>query len=193
MRYETQRDVELRLRHSVVMHKSQPVVVMDVRDENTLLVQYILSGDHDVVPLQELDLAPSSAPLGYVLADEDVYLAMRKPVRKFKQGLTQDNLLVRPVLQKRAEMAPRRLLSYTSPHLAKTMVNDFPSVEKAFQAVRNGRSRIMPFSRDWAVADHDDDLCLAFRGEVVGFVGDNNVKLLPERFYLKESLEACLK
>lgn len=193
MRYESTRDVELRLRHSVVLFESKPVIVMDVQDVENVVVQDILSGDVKRVKVAELDLQPSHAPLGYVMTQHGVYMAMRKPVRKFKQGLTQDNLIVKGVLQKRGEDVPRRAVHFSSIELAKTMIGDFPDIGKAFKMVRRGDARIVPFSRDWAVADHEDDLSIVFRGEVVGYATDNSVKLLPERFYLKESLELCLK
>lgn len=193
MRYESSRDVELRLRHSVVMCNERPVMVMDVQSVSRVMVQDILSGNHFETDVDKLDLQPSHAPLGYVMAGDDVYMAYRKPVRKYKQGLTNDNLLVKGVLQKRPEMLRRRPINFASRELAKTMVGDFPDIGKAFKLVREGENKIVPFSRDWAVAEEDGDLCIVFRGEVVGYATDNSVKLLPERFYLKESLELCLK
>lgn len=193
MRYESTRDVELRLRHSVVLFERKPVIVMDVQDVENVVVQDILSGDDKRAKVAELDLQPSHAPLGYVMTPHGVYMAMRKPVRKYKQGLTQDNLIVKGVLQKRGEDVPRRPVHFSSIELAKTMIGDFPDIGKAFQAVRSGDKKIVPFSRDWAVADHEDDLSIVFRGEVVGYATDNSVKLLPERFYLRESLELVLR
>lgn len=193
MRYESTRDVELRLRHSVVMYQGRPVMVMNVEDVNSVIVEDILEGEAKRVKVSDLDLQPSSAPLGYVLAGDNVFMAMRKPVRKFKQGLTQENMIVRPVSFKRRDEPLRgRGVHFGSREVAKTMIGDFPDIGKAFQDVRSGRMSIVPFSRDWAVADVEDDLSIVFRGEVVGYATDNSVKLLPERFYLKESLELCL-
>lgn len=193
MRYESTRDVELRLRHSVVMYQGRPVMVMNVEDINSVIVEDILEGEAKRVKVSDLDLQPASAPLGYVLAGDNVFMAMRKPVRKFKQGLTQENMIVRPVSFKRRDEPLRgRGVHFGSKEVAKTMIGDFPDIGKAFQDVRSGRMSIVPFSRDWAVADVEDDLSIVFRGEVVGYATDNSVKLLPERFYLKESLEICL-
>lgn len=193
MRYESTRDVELRLRHSVVMYQGRPVMVMNIEDVNSVIVEDILEGEAKRVKVSDLDLQPASAPLGYVLSGENVFMAMRKPVRKFKQGLTQENMIVRPVsFGRRVEALRGRGVHFGSKEVAKTMIGDFPDIGKAFQDVRSGRMSIVPFSRDWAVADVEDDLSIVFRGEVVGYATDNSVKLLPERFYLKESLEICL-
>lgn len=84
-------------------------------------------------------------------------------------------------------------MSPFSKSVAKTIVGDFPDIGEAFQAVRSGASKIVPFHREWAVADKEDELCLMYRGDVVGYVGDQSVKLMPERFYLQEVLALCLK
>ncbi len=193
MRYESTRDVELRLRHSVVMYQGRPVMVMQVEDIDQVVVEDILQGESKRVKVSELDLQPSSAPLGYIIHEQGVFMAMRKPVRKFKQGLTQENMIVKPVtLGRRTEALRRSPIHFGGKEIARTMIGSFPDIGKAFQDVRSGRKEIVPFSRDWAVADHEGDLSIAFRGEVVGYATDNSVKLLPERFYLKESLELCL-
>ncbi len=193
MRYESEQDVKTRLQHSVVMYQQRPMLVVGVEDRHTVILHDLLVDKVEHAPVGELDLDPSHAPLGYVMEGEDLYLAMRKPVRRYKQGLTQENLLVKPVL-KDAPGAMRRMgrIAFNSKAIGKTMLGQFPSVEDAFQQARARLVELIPFSRDWAVGTHDDELCLVFRGEVVGFVLDNSAKLMPERFYLKESLEAAL-
>ena len=190
MRYESEQDVSLRLRHSVVMYDSRPVIVLEALTKDSVRIHDILSERSQDVPVEALDLNPSHAPLGYVEVEGAVYLAVRKPVRRFKQGLTAENLVVKPVLSRRERV---RDVSFQSRPIARTILGQYKSVGEAFQMVRSGASKIVPFHRDWAVADHDDELSLVYRGEVVGYVGDVSVTLLPERFYLKESLELCLK
>ena len=86
----------------------------------------------------------------------------------------------------------KQRINPTSKALAHTIMGIFPSVGEAFQSVRTGKYKVCPFSREWAVASFKDDLCIVYRGEIVGYVGDDFIKLLPERFYLKESLECNL-
>lgn len=191
MRYETEGDVKARLYNTVVMYKKRPVLITGVEDAETVVVQDLLTERHSEVPLKDVDLEPSHAPLGYVMHGEDVYLAMRKPSRKFKQGLTGENLIVRAVLQKGPQRAQRVRFNYASKAIGRAILGEYPSIEDAFQKARQGASTV-PYHRDWAVGTHDDELSLIFRGEIVGYVLDNSVKLLPERFYLKESLEVSL-
>ena len=195
MRYESADDVRLRLHRSVVAHNGKPVVVEDVLGINEVVITYLDSGDHANVRVDSLDLDPSHLPLGYVFSEGKLFVASRKPCRKYKQGLTNENFHYREVMGKVefGGRAPRmgRDLSHVSKAVVKTMMGQFPDVGTAFQSVRKGSAKMLPFSREWAVGD-DGDLCVLYRGEVVGYVTDTAVRLLPERAYLKESLELCL-
>lgn len=199
MKYESEQDVALRLRHSVVMYEHRPVLVSEVISKDTVQVTDIISGEEDNVRVTHLDLQPSSAKLGYVVAGNGtVFVAMRKPCRRYKQGLTQENLVSRlalnePRIDPRGVPRAARGLAFNCRQIGETILGHFDDIGDAFAKVRAGVEKIVPFHRDWAIADHEDELSLVYRGEVVGYVGNSSVKLLPERFYLKECLELCLK
>lgn len=197
MRYETERDVDMRLRNSVVMWENRPVVVQSVDNKDVVIVQDILTERASRVRVEALDLSPSSARLGYVIAENGtVYFAMRKPTRKFKQGLTPENFTAFNALEKPANKSILEMRTDLHPFtkgVAKTIMGAFPEIGDAFQQVRKGQKRIVPFSREWAIADKEDELCLLYRGDIVGYVGKDSVSLLPDKFFLKESLELCLK
>lgn len=190
MFYESADDVRLRLHRSIVAYKGTPVMVDEVLGKSAVSITEILTGNEHKVMVKDLDLSPSSLPLGYVSVEGKVYLTSRKPCRKYKQGLTQENFHAREVF---GDKMGRNMLSVTNRAVARTMTGQFADIGTAFTRVRKGESKIVPFSREWAVADHEEELCILYRGEVVGFVGDTFVRLNPERAYLKESLELCLK
>lgn len=198
MYYETERDVELRLRHSLVMWEKRPVIVQAAESKDKVIVEDMLTGRNSSVRIEALNLSPDAAKLGYVIDDRTgrVFFSMRKPIRKYKQGLTQENFFAFNALEKPSERLFGQGRSEVSPFskgVAKTILGTFPDIGEAFQAVRSGGAKIMPFSREWAVGEKEDELCLMYRGDVVGYVGDQSVKLLPERFYLQEVLALCLK
>lgn len=198
MYYETERDVELRLRHSLVMWEKRPVIVQAAESKDKVIVEDMLTGRNSSVRIESLNLSPDAAKLGYVIDDRTgrVFFSMRKPIRKYKQGLTQENFFAFNALEKPSERLFGQGRSEVSPFskgVAKTILGTFPDIGEAFQAVRSGGAKIMPFSREWAVGEKEDELCLMYRGDVVGYVGDQSVKLLPERFYLQEVLALCLK
>lgn len=191
MRYESEQDVKTRLGNSVVMHNGRPVYVIGTESKEVVIVQDLETEKHSKVKVAALDLDPSHAPLGYVTDDYgDVYVAMRKPARRYKQGLTGENLVLKSVLKD--DGARRRMIHFASKNIGRTMLGKFEDVGDAFQKTRSGEVKVSPFHRDWAVGVDEGELALLFRGNVVGFVLDTSVKLLPECFYLKESLEVAL-
>ena len=185
MYYESANDVQLRLRHSVVRFENQPVVVEEVGGKEVVGVTNILTGERFTASVKKLDLTP--VPLGYMSAGKSLFYVMRKPTRKYKQGLCGENVMFKLVS---GENIP---VSYCGKHIGNTIVGNYPDIGAAFSQVRNGKAKAVPFSREWAVAEREDELCILYRGETVGFVGDTFVSILPERAYLKESLELCLK
>lgn len=211
MNYESQDDIRLRLGGSVVSYNGRPVRVEDVVDRHHVAVTNLVTGKTDTVKWRELNLEPSALPLGYVQVDDDnLVLVSRRPCRRYKQGLTVENIHAVRVLQtaprramaRREEGAPVAVavggrgnynISPTDSKLVLTMMSQFPDIGTAFQKVRSGKSNCQAFSKDWAVGREDGDMCLVYRGEVVGFVTDTTVRLKPERSYLKEGLELCLK
>lgn len=202
MRYESDKDIELRLNGSVVMYNKRPVLVQGVLGNGIVRITDTINDQSGDVKVTELDLNPSSMKLGYVLAEGKLFFAQRRPVRKFKQGLTRENLFVFDALDKPNDKdmigimrggGGRPHIHPGSASFARAILGEYPDVGTAFTKVREGKAKALPFSREWAVADKDDELCLLFRGDVVGYVGKDSVKLNREHFYLKESLELCLK
>lgn len=208
MNYESQDDVRLRLGGSVVAYQGHPVKVEDVVDRQRVLVTDLVTGNTNTVKWQDLNLEPSALPLGYVQVDDDTLaLVTRRPCRRYKQGLTVENIHAVRVLGRRRgrpepEQAPRGApaggrgdiaIAPTQRQLVNTMMGKFTEIGTAFQKVRSEAARVQAFSKDWAVGREDGDLCIIYRGEVVGFATDNSIRLKPERSYLKESLELCLK
>lgn len=184
MRYESENDVNLRLKSSLVRKGNEPVYVQAVEDKETVVVHNCHTGRKERIEVEKLNLTP--VPLGYVITGGDVVYVTRKPTRKYKQGLTNDNSSAKHVLTGRP-VAVRM----NDEGLAKTIMGEFPSIEEAFQRCREGAD-IIPFSRNWAVANCKDELCVMYKCEVVGYVGDNSVMLSPDKYYLKESLMEAL-
>lgn len=184
MRYETQEDVNLRLNKSLVRKGDVPVYVQAVEDRETVVVHNCFTGRKEKLSVAELNLTP--VPLGYFITDDEVCYASRKPTRRYKQGLTNENVRVLTAFNKRAIA-----VSMNDKGLCKAIMGHYPSIEEAFQRCREGAD-IVPFSREWAVANYKDELCVMYKCEVVGYVGDNNVMLLPEKYFLKESLTEAL-
>lgn len=184
MRYESEEDVKLRLHNSLVRKGEHPVYVQAVDSKEVVTIHNVFTGRKERVNVEELNLSP--VPLGYVVSEDVVYYVTRKPTRRYKQGLTSDNMVVKEVLRNRHTRLP-----INDKGLCNAVMGIYPSIEEAFQGCRNGED-IVPFSREWAVANYKDDLCVLHKGDVVGYVGDESVMLSPDKYYLKESLMEAL-
>lgn len=196
MRYESMRDVELRLKNSVVMCGGRPVIVTNVASIKDVIIQDILNESEASVKIADLDLAPSSAPLGYIMKGDKLLMGMRKPVRKYKQGLTTENMLTwdvaePPTDEQLCRGLPTQIRAYDKA-VGKCILGAYGDIGDVFKSVRDGDKRFAPFHRNWAVAMMDDDLSILHRGRLAGFITDTSVRLLPECFFLQESLSEAL-
>lgn len=186
MRYETVADVKLRLNASVVRVKERPVLVLDANDNGTVSVYVIDTGDRIYVKVKDLELKP--VPLGYVNSREaGLIYCMRKPTRRYKQGLTNENLVATDVYS-----GQEIRINLKSEELSYTIQGKFPSIEECFTKVREGVTKALAFTREWAVAHIKDELSILYKGSVVGYVGDNAIMLNPDKYFLKESLTEAL-
>ncbi|AJT60761.1 hypothetical protein [Citrobacter phage CVT22] len=184
MYYESEADVNLRLKGSLVRKENVPMYVQEANSKDEVRVHNVHTGRKEDCLIADLDLTP--VPLGYCVSDGDVLYVSRKPTRKYKQGLTTENSVAWDVMLQRHVKIPM-----ADKGLCRTIMNDYPSVEEAFQECRKGKA-IVPFHRSWAVANYKDELCVMHKGTVVGYVGDDVVVLMPEKYFLKESLEEAL-
>lgn len=184
MRYESIADVKLRLSNSLVRVKDRPVIVMDAHPGGVVSVRDV----EDIVlnvKVKDLELTP--VPLGFVNQDGQLLYVMRKPTRRYKQGLTRENIHAIDVFTGK-EVG----LNLHSVALSDTIRGVYPSVGDCFTAVREGAQKALAFSREWAVALMKDELSILHKGVVVGYVGDKSVMLNPEKYFLKESLTESL-
>lgn len=184
MRYESEADVKLRLGSSLVRKGETPVYIKGVESINKVIVYDPIKRETDFAKVSDLNLTP--VPLGYVERDGEVLYVTRKPTRKYKQGLTQENMVAKDVLSGRLVA-----LRIDDRGLSKAILGQYPSIEQSFQQCRDGAD-IVPFSREWAVANYKGELCVMHKGSVVGYVGDDNVMLSPDKYFLKESLMEVL-
>lgn len=184
MYYESEEDVRLRLSKSVVRLGEQPVYVEGTLSKDRVVICLLEEGDRKECDIKDLNLLP--VPLGYIQTRAGAVYASRRPVRRYKQGLNDENMVALDVFTK----APVRL-PVTSKEVCRTILGKYPPVGEAFQQVREGKL-IVPFSREWAVANYKEELCVMYKGNVVGYVGDDNVMLSPDKYFLKESLMEAL-
>jgi hypothetical protein len=174
-----QRDLQMRLGSSLVMHKGRPFYVVEI---DGLQVSGYYTDTQKIgrftLPNKQLDIRP--VPLGYVNTTSDVLYCSRLPHRRYKQGLNSANLVV----NKRVHSLDRLIKSVS---MAKLINNEFPSMEDAY--ARMNKHSGCAFHRYWAFVRQDDGVHLHYRGIEVGKYQSGNLVLLENFTYLKEELE----
>lgn len=138
-----------------------------------------LNGMPMALKLRELNVLP--VPLGYINFENTAVYTCRKPARKWKQGLTSDNLYFVGGGNKIREAWP-------FPSLEKTINNVYPSVDVAAKVAKKNQS-YCAFHRDFAVSSGQQ---LCYKGVVVGDINGKDVTLSRQYEYLVEYLEEVL-
>lgn len=180
-----------RLGDSIVLHKGQPVYVVEVRGDEggRAIIRSIPQNNTVGVPLSELDLTP--VRLGYVNEDGDAHYAMRVPSRQWRQGLRSSQLISLPSGNWRG-----RNRITTSSNFANTVVGNYPSPISCYESIVNGEVNGQAFSRSFAIVRTNrrgPSYNLCYKATVVGtaHVGDSRMILTiaPKFSYLTELLE----
>lgn len=176
-----------RLSGTIIRHDGWPVYVHKVfYDTGCAKIYNILKDDYEVVPLSECDLSP--VPLGFVNTDLQHFYARRSPCRFYKQGLTQNVLVV------------KNYMSFNSPVIAKTIKGLYPSILECAEYIANEECVSKAFSRKFGLLKHKKKGAFKLEyidrkvGEVAINQGANSFNLhLDEQYeYLKETLEEAI-
>lgn len=202
--YRTLEECNDRLVRTVIFYGEDPVYVFNAEPVNGgVNIGYLplpLKADLDELAIRagKVEWAPCSDPkwrahdllVGYVNGErtKKSYYLTRMPLRKWKQGLTQENLLM-----------PRGDVGWAGLCKAATfrdmLINKYPSFRAAKGQITNldgMESRGIAFHRHLSVYyDQKELFWLHYRGDAVASSHDGDVFHLPsKRKYLQEFLEA---
>jgi len=166
--YETLRDASFRLDGTVVFYKNRYLLVE--RCKTIGGDTHIISGDLQI-PISSKLLKIRCIPTGYVTIGGDIFFISRRPTRRYRQGLRQDN----------------------------TRVYDHNSREVSFQrllgaVVKGGLVNLIPkdgevISKDFAVVGK----VLWYRLREVGYVIDGKAHLRNDLQFLKEAVQEYME
>lgn len=193
--YNTAEEVSMRLLNTYISDdEGHPVYVCEVIDEEYVRVKPLnpLGGfdEHgDIVLLQGLDLRP--ARLGFINWQGSALYLQRAPLRKYKQGLSSQSLLV--------DDSPTRGRKDSVMECGLPFINMwrgiYPSFEEALDMVLRMGVLSCSFHRDWAIQRgimpyENSSLFLRYKNHerVGGVSSDQRLELNNQRSYLKEAL-----
>lgn len=193
--YDTLHDANMRLSDCVVMQGADPVYINEVRgDDQDQVAVYtrLADGVPGTLPLTRANFDITPVRTGYVnLRDTCVYV-QRLPVRRWKQGLNRENSQTAPLSREEHRDIVMDVLN--SREMAATILNEYPAMPEALQAVQEGRSQCSAWHRHFAFArDRDVGLVwLYYRNDKIGWMQDGEPVLGAQYTYLNEELQGAM-
>mgnify|MGYP001593738418 CR=1 FL=1 len=174
MDYDSQEYAASRLNGTVVLCSGKPVKVLAVEDDMSVLVETLHKKEIKTLPLSSLSF--EDIKLGYVNYQSGAMFVVRRPVRKPRQGLSNENLY-------NSILGSTNVPVHT---LHSTIINSFPTISSAIKKVLGGASRCA-FSRDFCIKE---GMVVEYKGCYdIGEVNDELCLTLKTNFnYLKERL-----
>jgi len=149
--------------------------VREVQCNRVLNVFDIRSREEVVINLDDVD--PIPVQLGFCNWKKSAYFLSRKPIRKWKQGLTTENLSVDG---KNSGSGPDIMQSA----IADVVQNIYPSVPKAMASLKKGSLLKVGVARNWAL---DNSGAVFYRLKAVGRWNEDSGVEIDTRFdYLTE-------
>ena len=179
--FDTVRDADFYLKGGIVKYKGEPVYIMRVMLEFVARIYRIRDQNVSEAPVRDLDLTPF--PLGYFFDQptQRSFYIERMPIRKWKVGLTSENMKFRNSVYAFPIPDPSlRLHNMIQP--------TYRPLKESFAIAAIGQVE-MPFSRRFSV---DYQRAVRYKTDVVGHYDGQNVKLDRKFHWLKEVLKEAL-
>ena len=210
VQYETLEEAEMRLNGTVVLYDGEPVYITRVAkagpDDGKADVFRVYAqplpykpngGLEDgafrkFISSKKFDL--STFKMGFMNYKGEAIYCSRKPARQYKQGISNNTFVTKPLTGDKPFPYGAKAYRLTDLITDKSFVDMvkgvYPSFEKAREKVsKDGGS--CAFSREYALmadADLDGLIYLYHKGDKVGFILDDKVKLANKMKCLKEAL-----
>lgn len=161
-----------RLTGSVVQSiDATPILIRDIAGQNVTISKLSDIDTYYTIQLSDIDLTP--VKLGWINYKNGLAYVTRIPTRKWKQGLTSENLHI-------VYVDPGISVRTATKEMGKTILGDYPSFQKVFQAYTENTKKA--FSRNWAF----NSSFVMYNGRKVGIVQDGEILLYKKDYYLRE-------
>ncbi len=182
----TLHDAKMRLEHTVIRHKADPVYVHSVdqpRVNYTLFIEYLRTNVKDKIPIKDPTLDFSPVPLGNINHEGNVYYASRTPQRMWKQGLHMDNFMCKSMEH------GHNGIPINCKAIINTILNEYPTIHEGHKRIEDGELASCAFSRHFSLVP---GRVIVFNCKmIVGIMRPDLVTfdLNEKHMYLKEHLQ----
>lgn len=197
---QTREYLSHRLSRSIINYKDKPHYVYRVPDGGGTTANIELGpvskmrrlGDGSASDLFRVSVADkhlsfSPISLGYVNYDGVAYYLMRAPIRRSRQGLSEEGVRIKTAFPSAlANVSTSILLTYP---LAKCVANRYPTIDEAINILDKHQIATVAVSRTFAIGMlNTTSMELHHKGNRVGTIGSSGPQLNSRYLYLTESL-----
>lgn len=183
----TVKDLEMIFGKSLVMFNKEPHYVMGIPDPDTLTIKCVSSGKviDTLVSNKLFDFKP--VKLGMCNEGREAYYVSRKPIRQFKQGLTEESINIIPLSPNARSESSRLISKFVSKGLVACIKNEYPSHEECFKKIENDEVDSIAFSKVFAI---NKDYEVFYKNDIVGVIDPNTkeLHLKKSKMFLKRIL-----
>jgi hypothetical protein len=161
-------DLEQMYASTVSVYKNKPYYVISVNRDKKALCRNLLTQREEWLPIDEVSFSAPTQRLGFINVKGSVLYLSRTPIRRYKVGLSKENLQIRYLdcVQYPAGTAQTQayVKDMTCIELADCIMGKYPSLTEAYVRCESG-SKAVAFDRQFAVNYHGE---IIYKTRVVG-------------------------
>ena len=181
-------DLRTMYRNSLVLWKGTPVSVMDVREDYIFTVYDLKTQSTKRLKWIPENFTAPTVRIGYVNLGTNCVYCHRVPSRRYKIGLSSDNVKIihteHPLSEAENDVAAYILHRMRSPQLYKALVGEYPSLEEAYSSALECEGTVA-FDKQFAVKY---DGGVFFKGKHVGTYQSGVIEFMSGKEHLKRAL-----
>jgi hypothetical protein len=162
-------DIVQMYKHSIITYKNKPVYVVDVARDGEVEIFDISTQRGSFVPFSLKEFKPLNRRLGFVNSRGSAVYVARLPVRKYKVGISQENVKVSTLNAYYPQGKPEtrdHVKQLRSPEVYDALMDKYPSFKEALAYVRK-REGAMAFDKQFAV---DTEGSVFYKTSIVGTI-----------------------
>lgn len=181
-------DLNMMLARTVVMFNKWPVFISEILKDRQAVCFSLATSKQKKVSIDNPCFDFTPVPLGFVNSETTAVYVSRRGVRRMKQGLSRENILITQIGNKiDDETLYFSVKDLTTKYLVPTIKEIYPSLDQCLEAVSTD-ANIQAFHKSFAV---NKNFILIYKGKQVGLVDSDNGKLVfrADKTYLKTLLE----
>lgn len=186
--YVSVRDLNMMYSNSLVMWKNTPVYVFDIGEDYRFEVFNLETQKVSRLKWIPDNFTAPTTRIGYVNLGTNCAYLQRSPVRRYKVGLSRENVnstpSIHPLSAVESIILNDILRSMRHPQLYAALVGNYPTLEEA-QTLAKENEGVVAFDRQFAVSHGDNIL---YKGELVGMCVDGNILFHSGKEHLSRAL-----